>query len=392
MTASCGTICDEQDDDNWFLFGNTNSNSLISYLENDPDDEANANSVINGLHWEFDGLINEEPSEKQPPKQTTIKSGCEHLFKTPIDSTLAIFPVHFWEIIKVEVNRYAEQKLCNKQGKKLIAGYKWKPVTLSNIMTYFSILMYGMLYHPTGRRLRDSWDSPYQNAWTKFLSKGRYLQITSVLHFNDNGEASKMTRDSLHKIRPLLNIVKRTLGHYANLGSEHSFDEAAIACKASYGMHLIVYNGAKPTEKFHCKMYMMCWANTNLTHKIKIHTRDNSDKDNVIEEECNEEVTKIDALTLEMCKPLFGTGCVVNMDNYYMRTTCAMKLRANGVLCRGAIRSSRKFVLKSMLFTTTEVRQLPRGTQCCVVNEEHQMLAIGWIDNKAIVHGRSRST
>ena len=98
-SASCGTICDEQDDDNWFLFGNTNSNSLISNLENEtidaPDDEANANSVINGLHWKFDGVINEEPYEKQPPKQTTIKSGCEHLFKTLIDSTLAIFPSAF---------------------------------------------------------------------------------------------------------------------------------------------------------------------------------------------------------------------------------------------------------------------------------------------------------
>jgi len=129
---------------------------------------------------------------------------------------------------------------------------------------------------------------------------------------------------------------------------------------------------------------MMCCANTNLTHKIKIHiTRDNSDKDNVTEEECNEELTKIDTLTLEMCKPLFGTGCVVTMDNYYMSTTCAMKLRANGVLCHGAIRSSRKFVPKSLLFTTTEVHQLPRGLQRCVVNEEHQMLAVEWIDNKA---------
>jgi len=69
----------------------SNSNALISNVENEtvdvPDDEANANTVINGLHWELDGVINEEPSEKQPPKQTTIKSGCEHLFKTPIDST-----------------------------------------------------------------------------------------------------------------------------------------------------------------------------------------------------------------------------------------------------------------------------------------------------------------
>jgi hypothetical protein len=76
------------------------------------------------------------------------------------------------------------------------------------------------------------------------MSKGRYLQICSVLHFNDNSDHKKMETDSLHKIRPLLTILKRTLGRYAILGSEHSFDEAKMACKSSYGRHLIVYNGA----------------------------------------------------------------------------------------------------------------------------------------------------
>ena len=223
--------------------------------------------------------------------------------------------------------------------------------------------MYAMLYPVTGLRTREAWDSPYQNAWTKFMSKGRFLQICSVLHFNDNSDDQKLETNSLHKIRPLLNILKRTLGRYAILGNEHSFDEATMACKSSYGRHLIVYNGAKPTGKFHFKMYMMCCATTNLTHKIKIHTRDNCDRELIDEKEQDEEVTKIDALTLEMCRPLFTTGSVVNMDNYYMSTTCAMKLRVNGVFCRGTIRSSRKFVPKSILFTPAEVRQLPRGTQ-----------------------------
>jgi hypothetical protein len=66
-----------------------------------------------------------------------------------------------------------------------------------------------MLYPQTGRRMREAWDSPYQNAWTKFMSKGHYLQITSVLHFNDNNEVGKMEKDSLHKIRPLLAIMKK---------------------------------------------------------------------------------------------------------------------------------------------------------------------------------------
>ncbi len=67
-----------------------------------------------------------------------------------------------------------------------------------------------------------------------------------------------------------------------------------------------------------------------------------------------------------------------------MSTTCALKLKENGVFCRGTIRSTRRLLPKSILFTPSEVRQLPRGTQICVVNEENEMLAVGWIDNKAV--------
>jgi hypothetical protein len=67
-----------------------------------------------------------------------------------------------------------------------------------------------------------------------------------------------------------------------------------------------------------------------------------------------------------------------------MSATCAMRLRQHGVFCRGTICSSRKYVPKSILFTSSEVRELPRGTQHCVVNSEHQMMAVGWIDNKAV--------
>jgi hypothetical protein len=101
----------------------------------------------------------------------------------------------------------------------------------------------------------------------------------------------------------------------------------------------------------------MCCAATNLVHRIKIHTQNNYDKyltmDDVQDEQ---EMNKIDTLTLEMCQPLFNTGATVNMDNYYMSATCAMRLRQHGVFCRGTIRSSRKYVPKSTLFISAEVR------------------------------------
>ncbi len=76
----------------------------------------------------------------------------------------------------------------------------------------------------------------------------------------------------------------------------------------------------------------------------------------------DEEVSKIDALTLQMCNGLFQSGCAINMDNYYMSNTCAIRLLEKGVFCRGIIQSSRKFVPKSILFTRAEANKLPRGT------------------------------
>jgi len=67
-----------------------------------------------------------------------------------------------------------------------------------------------------------------------------------------------------------------------------------------------------------------------------------------------------------------------------MSATCAMHLRQKGVYCRGTIRSSRKFIPKSILYTSAEIKSLPRGTHRYAVNTEHGMVAVGWIDNKAV--------
>jgi hypothetical protein len=108
------------------------------------------------------------------------------------------------KIPRKKINHYVEQKSHSKKGKKkLIAGYKWKPVTLNNVMMYFGIPMYAMLNPVNGHFMHEAWDSPNQNAWTKFMSKGRYLQICSMLHFNDNSGDQKLETVSLHKIRPL---------------------------------------------------------------------------------------------------------------------------------------------------------------------------------------------
>jgi hypothetical protein len=46
------------------------------------------------------------------------------------------------------------------------------------------------------------------------------------------------------------------------------------------------------------------------------------------------------------------------MDNYYMSMTASIKLKNNGVYCRGTIQTNCKFLPKSVLFTAAEVEHL----------------------------------
>ncbi len=129
---------------------------------------------------------------------------------------------------------------------KYINAYKWKPTSLQEILTFFGILINAIIFPQTGRCMHKSWYDPVQNPWTCQMSKGRFEQFRIMLHFNNNKDINVVEKDSLHKIRPLLTIMKRN----AEFGSEFSFDEATMAYYSRYARSLESFNLLKPTEKF----------------------------------------------------------------------------------------------------------------------------------------------
>ncbi len=134
---------------------------------------------------------------------------------------------------------------------------------------------------------------------------------------------------------------------------------------------------------------MLCCAYTNLVYKIRIHTKDGSDTDpslnaGISEEDDDALITKTEKLTMDMCKILSGMGATVNMDNYYMSPATAVHLKQKEIFCRGTLRSTRRLVPKSILFSSSETKSLPRGFTRYAVNPTHNMVAVGWLDNKAV--------
>jgi len=78
--------------------------------------------------------------------------------------------------------------------------------------------------------------------------------------------------DPLHRIRPLLNIMKKTCGKYVVPGRDLSLDESSVASRSKYGRHLILYNPKKPGGKYHFKYYVLTTTDAWICLDIKVHS------------------------------------------------------------------------------------------------------------------------
>ena len=119
-------------------------------------------------------------------------------------------------------------------------GRTWEDITLKEFMTFFGILI-EMTTRPTpGLSYFERWKNEKWHPYTSRMSIARFADIRSVLHMSELlEEGQSPPQDALFKIRPLLNVLKKTLGSYVIPGSDLSLDESSIACRSKYGRNLI---------------------------------------------------------------------------------------------------------------------------------------------------------
>jgi hypothetical protein len=145
-------------------------------------------------------------------------------------------------------------------------------------------------------------------------------QIRSVLHFNDN-ETIPLNDDALHKVRPLVNIVKVTLRAFIQVGSELALEKASVASRSSLFPALIFFNPMKNCGKFNFRLYLLCCATTYTYVRMKVATKNNSNipdpHESMVTIYNMSLLSKLNKLVMEMCKPLFGSKRIMNMDNFY---------------------------------------------------------------------------
>ena len=213
-----------------------------------------------------------------------------------------------------------------------------------------------------------------------------------------------------------------------------SLDEASVSCRSRYGGDVIFYNPSKPGGKFHFRFYMLCCSTTYACIRLRMHTRnrsdmadappspsptttptlptnlrpaeeqvavsvtrvvrpkttglsddENSDEQSATEEHSGKKKTVhvLLSLIMDMCQPLFGSGRIVNMDNYYTSPTAAWMLASEKVYMRGTCRTNRIGFPSGVTFTSQEKRQWGRGSIRCMV-EKKNIAAFGWLDGNPV--------
>jgi hypothetical protein len=149
--------------------------------------------------------------------------------------------------------------------------------TFQEILQFYGILMMGVMFplHDTTWTACWSYGSP-MFQWTNNITLRQFKQIRSVLHFNSDATEVKGV-DALHKTRPLLNIINKTLGVFIIPGSEFSLDEASCASWSNYEREFICFNPAKNCGKFHFRFYLLCDASMFACLPLRGTTRNENE-------------------------------------------------------------------------------------------------------------------
>lgn len=221
------------------------------------------------------------------------------------------------------------------------------------------------------------------------LTRLKFIRLCFSILVNQEG-----TDDPVYRLRPLLNIFPRNCQEYLDLGRNLSADESSIASRSKFGRDLIVFNPTKPGDKYHCRLYILTAADKSwFIYNFRIHCKDllahrlgSSEDINTFAQE-TDGVSTLRKLVLEICQPRFGTGRIVNMDNYYTSPQLLEQMYIKGLYCRGTVRTNKSHVPQYLVYSKQEGNQLPRGTTrhgVCTAGVNRPIIFASWVDGSVV--------
>ncbi|XP_014669491.1 PREDICTED: LOW QUALITY PROTEIN: piggyBac transposable element-derived protein 4-like [Priapulus caudatus] len=235
---------------------------------------------------------------------------------------------HFWDILVLETNRYAQQYLEAEDTvlKPKSRYHDWYEVTIVEMKAFFALhLAMGLV---DKAELTDYWQLFWLTetpGFNKVMPRNRFQIILSFLHFVNNDDRisrGEPGHDRLFKIRPIIEeIVPRFKAMYSPR-KELSLDEITVAFKER--STLKQYNPRK-LDKYGYKAFVLSEAGTGYVLEWSMYTgqEEAGDPDNLA-------MGATHLTVRNLVTPQFtGKGHEVYMDSYYTSLALANELADN---------------------------------------------------------------
>lgn len=281
---------------------------------------------------------------------------------SPVQVFEQIFDSSVYDLIIQETNRYANAEK-NKHGYS---------ASIDDIKIFIGFLIFTG-YHRLPSE-RDYWSEDEDlrvDLVRNAMSRNAYLELKSVIHFQDNTTAAQHKDDKCFKIRPLVEIVNANFRKWGICHKNLSIDEMIVRY---YGHHsLKQFIRAKPI-RFGYKLWAMC-GEDGYCYNFSLYCGKESGQ-NLEESLGTRVVTKMLSVVEN------PESHVIYFNNFFSSQALYLKLTEMGFRATGTIRENRTH--NCLIKSAKEMQKLQRGSYDYQFDEENEICIVKWNDNKCV--------
>uniref|UniRef100_A0AAZ1X7K9 PiggyBac transposable element-derived protein domain-containing protein n=1 Tax=Oreochromis aureus TaxID=47969 RepID=A0AAZ1X7K9_OREAU len=281
-------------------------------------------------------------------------------FELPDDATTDTPLVYFRRFVSLDVLEniveHTNQYSIQKHGKCVDTSVK-------EIEQVLGLYLWMGLVQMSG--VRQYWENEVRyGPVADIMSRNRFSQLLSVIHFVDNEMASEeVKKDRLWKLRPFLDSFRRQCLTIA-LHQKQSIDEMMVPYKGKFG-GIRQYIKGKP-HPWGFKVWGSCCV-TGFLHDFDIYQGKGVGGDIVV----------------KLCDSLADkVRFLIFADNFFTSMPLIEKLLAKGIYYTGTVRKNR--MSKCTLMTNKDLSKKGRGSYDHRIESNTNTVCLKWQDTKAV--------
>ena len=341
------------------------ANPLVDQDQNQQDQPVNQNQPPPELTWEKIENNAEQALEDFPFNEIEGLRVRVPSSPTRMDFANLYLTEKIYELMVSETNRFAEQYLQQEDVNPNNSYLRhWYPVDLSEMKQFVGLLLIMGIVHKPNIEMYWSTDSYYATPiFSQVMKRDRFRLILKFLHFNDNATLDINNVDRLHKVRPLIEMLREQFHRVYTPGKELSVDESLVLFKGRLKFKQFIRT---KRARFGIKLYELC-TSTGITLDFLVYSGKGmfDDDDPYSDFPSSERVPSV------LMENYLGKGHVLYTDNYYTSPLLAMHFLANQTHLCGTIKNNRKNYSKDIVRENLE-----KGDAAFYKCNESKMVAI----------------